>query len=900
MASLHQVGLLGALVATSTLAHPQEAHIEFNFSDAKAAAQWTPLHDLAPLEHVAQGLRLHIIGQDPYMAGPVFNSPEGQRLVVRLKLYSETGGMGQLFFFREGGFPTEAQSVHFDVPKGQWVDRMIRLPALGGHYRFRLDPPGRRGDCFIKQLVVDPELAMGAPQWHVPKPLSLGPKPITLKSGGLELRHARTGFGKFEVWIDGQLMAEGDEHPAIVSSENRKVVWSQLTKSLVQRSRNGLIEEAWFGDRGGPTWRLTRTFESGKVSGTLVVQASLTSDATRTLHYAPLMTLFPGLGSFGAHHKQALFCGLEYLDKDETSSSEKDLVGDQAMRLVPDEIRVTIPLMAMCQNERYLGLSWKTQPKTAPVFDVPNRQMGGDCSLFGVDAPGSDGQIRGEGELIASVGTELQKGHPLVQQMTLVGGKAENCVEAVEHYVRLNWLPAVAKTAWPLDRYVDLATGGWLRSGIHQSDGRFRHAYWPGVTGFGPQAAPDAALFMRWLAEHGGGNQAEELSQAAALSIKQGSVEQRNTQGVSHVRPPVASLVFGGSLACAQAAEQAGQALLKRFNPDGTVTYHREPGKPDFAKTHFARDANGLTAQLVVQLLEAGLQSGNVQLLDEGILKVRALDRYLNTAPRGAQTWEVPLHTPDILASAHLVRAYTLAYRITGSRQFLTKARYWAWTGVPFVSLINPTQQKVGVYATTAVYGATNWESPNWMGLPVQWCGLVYSDALYDLAEDDASGPWRQLAEGITMSGMDQTFPKSEPDLQGLLPDSYLLRLQEGNPVAINPGTLEANAIRCYSSVPLYSFKVVTVPESDADVIFQRPLIVHAPGRISHATVTGDRLTFDVEPWTTGPYEVLLVGPRFQGSAQSNGASALAEHATRKLVVHLKGLAHVEVRLARR
>ena len=56
---------------------------------------------------------------------------------------------------------------------------------------------------------------------------------------------------------------------------------------------------------------------------------------------------------------------------------------------------------------------------------------------------------------------------------------------------------------------------------------------------------------------------------------------------------------------------------------------------------------------------------------------------YANTVPRGAQTWEVPLHTPDILASAHLVSAYTLGYELSGDPALLDRAKYWAWTGVP-------------------------------------------------------------------------------------------------------------------------------------------------------------------------------------------------------------------------
>jgi len=143
--------------------------------------------------------------------------------------------------------------------------------------------------------------------------------------------------------------------------------------------------------------------------------------------------------------------------------------------------------------------------------------------------------------------------------------------------------------------------------------------------------------------------------------------------------------------------------------------------------------------------------------------------------PRGAQTWEIPLHTPDILAAAHLVRAYTLGYELSGDTRLLEQARSWAWTGVPFVYLTAPTPAPVGLYNTIAVLGATGWRAPVWIGLPVQWCGLVYADALYRFAGHDPGGPWKRLADGIVSAGVQHTWPLSDADRGGLLPDSYQL-----------------------------------------------------------------------------------------------------------------------------
>ena len=175
---------------------------------------------------------------------------------------------------------------------------------------------------------------------------------------------------------------------------------------------------------------------------------------------------------------------------------------------------------------------------------------------------------------------------------------------------------------------------------------------------------------------------------------------------------------------------------------------------------------------------------------------LRGLGRFRGTVPRGAQTWEVPLHTPDILASAHMVRAWTLGHELTGDVAFLEEAREWAWTGVPFVYLVSPVPGPVGAYGTVPVLGATQFIAPVWLGLPVQWCGLVYGDAIRRLARHDPGGPWLRLADGIARAGVEHTEASEKPRHEGLLPDSFDLRAQAPNPVPINPATLFPEAIQ--------------------------------------------------------------------------------------------------------
>ncbi len=160
--------------------------------------------------------------------------------------------------------------------------------------------------------------------------------------------------------------------------------------------------------------------------------------------------------------------------------------------------------------------------------------------------------------------------------------------------------------------------------------------------------------------------------------------------------------------------------------------------------------------------------------------------------PAGAQTWELSLHTPDIMGSSRCVLANVMYYEATGEKEYLDAAARWALTGIPFVYLwedpdITPGKQPMMRYATIAVYGATNWTAPNWMGRPVQWCGLDYAHALILLSKHDDTLDWGKIAEGIVASAECQL---ADNEFIGLLPDSFQLATQEKYPSYINPSAV--------------------------------------------------------------------------------------------------------------
>jgi len=429
----------------------------------------------------------------------------------------------------------------------------------------------------------------------------------------------------------------------------------------------------------------------------------------------------------------------------------------------------------------------------------------------------------------------------------VIGGKGTSAVPAVRHYVALKGLPAVPQFEGGLDAAADLLTHGWLDSKINE-DGLFRHAVWGSNFPAGPAA--DAAMYINWLANHTKNEDLRErLNNEKNRTLSKIPPGQPFSSGVSHAHLPNTPLLFGQTFEFVQQRRSQAFNLLEGFDTDGVKFYR--PGNTDYSKTHFEKHANGLAGRDMATILEAAALSADKDLSDKAL---QLLDKqtalYADTVPRGAQTWEVPLHTPDILASAHMVRAYALGYMISGRQEYLDQARYWAWTGVPFVYLQAPTSGRVGVYSTIAVLGATNWKDPLWLGRPVQWCGLVYCSALHLLRECDPDGPWGKIARGITVTGLQMSWPLSDTERQGLLPDFFDLRAQVAAGPAINPGTVQAHLAELYGKGNIYDVKRLP----------NRGWFVHAPCTISDIREEKDSVTFTADGWGDRRYYVLISG----------------------------------------
>ncbi|MHC4656893.1 MAG: hypothetical protein ACYS91_18020 [Planctomycetota bacterium] len=759
---------------------------------------------------------------------------------VKIRMKSTADPHAEIFY---GKAFAAGRSLRFTVQNdGQWHNySLIIKETLGPGTRFRLDPCTDKGELTVAFIKLEPTLEK--PE----KPDKAEGRLVSAKSGKFEFEHYGKTWGNFVVKVDGAEMAAGYDsellgmlfydRPEWLNLKNAKVIFDSRSQG-----RESIIKAVIKDSKGGE-WEIQRRIGLGKQDGTLVVEAELKVNKDRDIMHVPWLTLFPGLGTFGESKYQGMFAGVEYLC-DEPSSSDADITTPQHIRRVPDPVKITFPLMAIANNGNYLGVIWEPSDMVAATFDSPDRIYDSGAHVMALSAP-AVGDLRFENEVFAHSPFRLRANSPLKVSMMIIGGKGKSVVPAVKHYVDIKGLPDLPEFEGGLDAAVNLLAHGWMDSEINH-DGLFRHAVWG--DSFGPTVAADAAMFIDWLANHTNDDKLRaRLNTAEAQALTRIPSAQPFSSAVSHVRLPSPALLFGRTYEYARHRHNDALRQLGSFDEKGIKLYR--PGRTDYSRTHFAKHANGLSGRDVARILEAASISADKELIDKAL---ELLDKqtvlYSDTVPRGAQTWEIPLHTPDIMASAHMIKAYTLGYIISGKEKYLEQARYWAWTGVPFVYLYPPTSEQVGLYTTIAVLGATNWKAPLWIGRPVQWCGLVYCSALHMLSDYDPKGPWQQIARGITTAGLQISWPVTDQKRQGLLPDIFELQQQISAGPAINPGTVQAHVPELYERGKLYDMKKLR----------SRGWFIHAPCAISDIQEDKRSVTFTMDGWGDKPYYVLI------------------------------------------
>ena len=542
--------------------------------------------------------------------------------------------------------------------------------------------------------------------------------------------------------------------------------------------------------------------------------------------YGP--TVLAGDRAYGVKKDFALFPGLEYLEGDEPSSSERDLYYPLSDRHVPAAHKIATPLMAVQAQDTLMALLWDENQEWAPGekypaarFNAPAFDSGYENIHMSLFAP-SVGKYVSENRYDA--GPDNSKPDPkksmkpfaMTKDSTVtlrsvlvldhkarytgdnpVNGphKGALVLQAMQHWFDTYGLPEPSQQPrdWAAERA--LCRAAYLKS--VWSDNPVGWAHCAGWKACGT-VGPIVSLMLDTEAGISEPDHAEVQNRIDTVFD-----DTLKTKGKHYFWSNAGCHILLGELPFYKGYVAESLADFRKTGTD--MLAGREKGlwvwKPQNEKMATLGTAGDSTLAQAAHPSYVALRAA--RLTGDRTLAVQALEAMkqmeLYEVPRGAQTWECPLRQPDILAAAQAIRAYCEAYRLTGDKHYIEQARYWGWTGLPFLYMWEKEGYPTMRYNAISVFGSTFY-AHSWLGLPVVWCGLVYAYALQDLAQFDDSFPWNRIAQGITNSAMWQQY--TEGTSKGTYPDSWNMIQNKPNPANINPENIYVNEFRLRGQSP--------------------------------------------------------------------------------------------------
>ncbi|MEO0248414.1 MAG: hypothetical protein ABIN58_02500 [candidate division WOR-3 bacterium] len=540
--------------------------------------------------------------------------------------------------------------------------------------------------------------------------------------------------------------------------------------------------------------------------------------------------ILAGEGAFGVHKSAALFPGLEWLTDEEMSSADMDLEYDNPERLRsrPHPHKVTLPMMSVRKDDLAVSLLWHPRGKgngspesggpsldwinvdrPIPLFASPDRFRGHASHTLGLVVPmlsepfGSSGMrhtrpwpVPGhEGRFFLRYGVEARVGVTSVldcmkswfdfygmacpRPLPPTRGRGDIAGESVD-------VPR-DRSGTPWMYAGDLAEG-WQRPDSSQ---------WLYQLELNMQAylhtlrAPGGG---GWLNFKGGplwarkiepyGTYQFDLLMGAAL-IGNASLRREildclgKVWSLQKVPTPAMedfALYWGDPLPAFVNEVLAAKAVQETQEAEGGWSF--KPGVEmdggfklrDYAKLGYENEeAIGLSAARATRLLRAYRLSGEKGFLSAGIKCLEYMEKF--RVPKGAQSWEVVVHSPDLLAAAEACEAYTEGYVLTGDERWRRRAVYWASAGIPFIYQWDVEEHPWMRFGTVPAFGSSWGEMP-WFGRVVQWNGLRWASAVLDLAPLDQSYPWQMMATGVVISAIYQQEQDPSHENFRLWPDA--------------------------------------------------------------------------------------------------------------------------------
>ena len=576
------------------------------------------------------------------------------------------------------------------------------------------------------------------------------------------------------------------------ASQNRQTL--QLAPTVYQLSGNNRGESiirlsGTDTDADGVEWTYEMQWSLAEQATRVKTEYQLQTDGNRELLAFRGPTLYAGQGRNREKKTAALFPGLEFLENDERSSSSRDAAPPLNNRLVPHPYKITVPVVAVEMQKSVVGIAWNPldtwdgeNQMLSTVFASPNWHQKQKNHALGVFLPTIPAWVQ-ENQTEASIPYPLPPSRPLsIKSEIIVDGNA-SILDAVAHWNDAYGTPKSLSPPRSDEEEVLLSRHGFMHTTWDEDTRKSRHC-----VDWAAQNEPGFAtlLWYDYLATK------DEQVKERVLEIAKNTVTESGAEGLAargscHILRWEFPFYIGNIDAALTYMEAEMQQRIATQESDGSWRWH--PTNEQTASLGKSGETVlGTCAESTLLLLKHARITGNKPSREAGLKALGFIQQF--SVPRGAQMWECPMYQPDVLAAAHAIGAYVEAYELTGKKEHLKRATYWAETALPFLYHWHLSDRPGMQFASIPVFGTTFYTHP-WFGVPVQWNGLVLAYYLQRLNQHTEDENWHRVAEGITVSAMYQQWEDGE--LKGTYPDGFYGFCTEGKGPHLNPEDIMAN-----------------------------------------------------------------------------------------------------------
>lgn len=566
--------------------------------------------------------------------------------------------------------------------------------------------------------------------------------------------------------------------------------------------------------------------------------------------------LLVGEGGAGEASCGALFPGLEMLSGGEESSSARGFALNLGDRRAPENDKIAFPLMAVA-----VGKSGRAAPLNPSRFHCPDSLKDGRTAALSADgpmktiallwdmtgrnipaahfaSPNRDDGTANHRMSLSLPAAKVRPGQSVTVAATLSVSDGPP-LSAVRVFLKeTGGLPA--PTPWPHSEEDTLAL---CRDGLMNSTWNPQTKKWRGAVEFGDELLPGSATLLYWDALMTGNEESRRrANEGVETMLRERGPQILTDRASSHVLRWELPFLVGRLPEAMEALDAEIKRIASSQQPDGGWRFRSE--EPQRASLGQRDDAVcGLASHHAWMLMRYARITGDPKIMAAGERALQWIETF--RIPRGASVWECPIYEPDILAAAWNVAACVEGYKATQNPRYLNDAVYWAETALPFLYLRGRNDRPAMLGASLATFGTTFY-THTWLGVPVQWEGLVLGVHLRRLADlldnmtPTANGSplrpcigltatdWRRVADLTLSSGLHQQV--TDGPRKGTYPDS-ISDFMTPNPVFISPENLWIQILERQGSAPDITTLRIRTSHGDLRISGVSPLRATLQGR---------------------------------------------------------------------